>query len=81
MRAGKAIRLGMAVALLAAAPALAQNYPTYEVVSRDDNGLELRFHGVPLKAVHADDSQNALAIDFQQPVDGAVTPTRIVQFT
>jgi hypothetical protein len=72
MRAGKAIRLGMAVALLAAAPALAQNYPTYEVVSRDDNGLELRFHGVPLKAVHADDSQNALAIDFQQPVDGAV---------
>ena len=25
-----------------------------------------------MRGVHADDSQNALAIDFQQPVDGAM---------
>lgn len=74
MRAAKTILLGAALfaALLGPVPAAAQNFPSYEVISRDQNGLELRFHGVPMKAVHADDSQNALSIDFQQPVDGAV---------
>ena len=56
---------------------MAQGYrgPAYQVVSNDANGLEIRFHGVGLRGVHADDSQNALAIDFQQPVDGAETGT------
>ena len=46
--------------------------PAYQVVSNDPDGLEIRFHGMPLRGVHADDNQNALSIDFQQPVDGAV---------
>ena len=41
-------------------------------ISNDPSGLEIRFHGVPLRTVHADDNQNALSIDFQQPVDGAM---------
>ena len=53
------------------APALAQG-PGYEVVARDPNMLELRFHNVMLRGVHADDSQNALSLDFQGPVDGGV---------
>ena len=72
MRAARKLGCGAALALLTLLPATAQNYPTYEVIARDNNGLELRFHGVPLKAVHADDAQNALSIDFQSPVDGAV---------
>jgi hypothetical protein len=46
--------------------------PAYQIVRNDPNVLEIRFHGVGVRAVHADDSQNALAIDFQQPVDGAM---------
>ena len=51
-------------------PAWAQG-PAYQIISNDPNGLEVRFHGMPLRGVHADDNQNALSIDFQQPVDGA----------
>jgi hypothetical protein len=57
--------------LMTSAPALAQGVG-YQVISNDPNGMEIRFHGVPLRAVHADDNQNALSIDFQQPVDGAM---------
>ncbi|HEY8255589.1 MAG TPA: hypothetical protein VIG39_13160, partial [Rhizomicrobium sp.] len=46
--------------------------PAYQIVRNDPNILEIRFHGVGIRGVHADDSQNALAIDFQQPVDGAM---------
>jgi hypothetical protein len=51
-------------------PASAQ--PSYEVLSNGPEGLEIHFHGLPMRSVHADDSQNALAIDFLQPVDGAL---------
>lgn len=44
----------------------------YQVVSNDPNGLEIRFHGVSLREVHADDNQNALSLDFERPVDGAM---------
>ena len=57
-------------------PAYQQNQgyqrPSYQIVSNDPNGLEIRFRGMGLRGVHADDSQNALALDFQQPVDGAM---------
>lgn len=56
-------------------PALAQTSgvpaPTFQITGQDNNGVEVRFHGIPLRAVHADDSQNALSLDFQTPVDGA----------
>jgi hypothetical protein len=45
--------------------------PMYQVISNDPNGLEVRFRGMPIRGVHADDNQNALSIDFAQPVDGA----------
>ena len=65
--------LAMTLAMIAGAPgAWAQRGPGYEVISNDPSGLELHFHGVPMRSVHADDSQNALAIDFLQPVDGAL---------
>lgn len=80
---GGAGRLG-GCALLAAmllttlpvgAPALAQGYgqpgPSYQIISQDPNGVEVRFRGLPLKAVQADDNQNALSINFQTAVDGA----------
>jgi len=57
-------------ALMPSAPALAQG-PAYQVISNDPNGLEVRFRGMPIRGVHADDNQNALSIDFAQPVDGA----------
>ncbi len=48
-------------------------YRGYQIVRNDPNVLEIRFReSVGLRGVHADDSQNALAIDFQQPVDGAM---------
>jgi len=56
--------------LVPGAPALAQ--PSYEVLSNGPDGLEIHFHGLPMRSVHADDNQNALAIDFLQPVDGAL---------
>ena len=46
--------------------------PAYQIVRNDPNVLEIRFHGVGIRGVHADDIQNAVAIDFQQPVDGAM---------
>ncbi|HEY0267119.1 MAG TPA: hypothetical protein VGC16_10230 [Rhizomicrobium sp.] len=59
-------------ALLAPGAAQAQGGTGYQVVSQGPDGLEVRFHGAPLRGVHADDSQNALSIDFAQPVDGAM---------
>src|ERR1700712_2334378 len=56
--------------LMPLAPARAQG-PAYQVMSNDPNGLEVRFRGMPIRGVHADDNQNALSIDFAQPVDGA----------
>jgi hypothetical protein len=61
----------MGAALCLAVPAGAQNGPGFEVVSNGP-ALELRFHGIPLKSVRADDAQNALALDFSQAVDPAV---------
>ena len=57
--------------LMASGSALAQGVG-YQVISNNPNGVEIRFHGTPMRAVHADDNQNALSIDFQQPVDGAM---------
>src|ERR1700685_46472 len=62
------------LAMLLASPRLAQGGPPpagFEIVNRDPNTLEIRFHNMPLKAVHADPSQNALALDFQNGVDGS----------
>jgi hypothetical protein len=42
----------------------------YEIIRSDPDVLEIRFHGVTMRGAHADDSQNALAIDFQHPVEG-----------
>jgi hypothetical protein len=55
-------------------PGYRQSYqrPSYQIVSNDANGLEIRFRGLAIRDVHADDSQNALAIDFLEPVDGAL---------
>lgn len=73
-RAKRAISWVAALAMMLAAPlpAWAQSGPSYEVINNDPGGLELRFHGLPMRSVHADDSQNALGIDFLQPVDGAL---------
>jgi hypothetical protein len=68
---GFAVLVVMLTALLPVAPASAQGGPGYQIISNDPNGLEVRFYGMPLRGVHADDSQNALSIDFQQAVDGA----------
>jgi hypothetical protein len=62
----------LGVMLMAVAPAWAQGGASFEVISNDASGLEVRFHGTPIRSVHADDAQNALAIDFLQPVDGVV---------
>ena len=45
---------------------------TYQVIGQDENGLEIVFHGLPLRAVRADDNQNALSMDFQTPVNAAI---------
>ena len=69
------------VAALATAPAAAEPLTyqapargglTYAIVHNDPNVLEIRFYGVAIRGAHADDSQNALAIDFQRPVDGTM---------
>lgn len=60
---------GAAVLCLSAA-AQAQA-PGFHVVS-DGPALEVRFRGVPLKSVRADDNQSALSLDFNQPVDPAI---------
>lgn len=62
--------LALLAALVLPGAAWAQG-PGYQIVNADQNGVEIRFHGMALRGVHADDSQNALAIDFQNPVDGA----------
>jgi hypothetical protein len=69
---------GLAFAALAAsiapafmAPAWAQA-SSFQITGQDAASVEIRFHGIPLRAVHADDNQNALSLDFQTPVDGAV---------
>ena len=71
--------LATVAALTTALPVTAQSpayqapaYRGYQIVRNDPNVLEIRFRGMGLRGVHADDSQNALAIDFQQPVDGAM---------
>ena len=79
------LKMGTALAafaaLMTAAPTMAQapahqasayRAPAYQIIRSDPNALEIRFHGVGLRGVHADDSQNALAIDFQQPVDATM---------
>ena len=71
MLRGFAVLAVMLTVLLPVAPAKAQGGPGYQIISNDPNGLEVRFYGMPLRGVHADDSQNALSIDFQQAVDGA----------
>ena len=54
------------------APGFAQAQgPGFQVVV-DGPALELRFRGIPLKSVRADDNQNALSLDFNQPVDPAI---------
>lgn len=67
---------GLAAALLlvvtfTAVPAFAQG-PSYQVASSGPEGIELRFHGIALRGVHADDNQNALSLDFQGSVDATV---------
>lgn len=74
---GKRMFRGLPVLALLAVLALggsawAQGPAAYQITSQDQNSVEIRFHGLPLRGVHADDSQNALSIDFQTPVDGAV---------
>jgi len=60
-------------ALVQTAPAQAQSAaPYFQVTGQDAGSVEIRFHGIPLRSVHADDNQNALSLDFQTPVDGAV---------
>jgi hypothetical protein len=53
------------------APAAAQGPAGFEVTAHDANVLEIHFHNMPLKAVHADVAQNALALDFANGVDGS----------
>jgi hypothetical protein len=76
---GGSARIGaiaLAAALMLSVPAFAQgpgSMPvSYQVTSQGPDGLEIRFRGMPLRAVRADDSQNALSLDFHTPVDGAV---------
>lgn len=60
------------LATLAALPALAQGGPSgFEITQHDQGMLEIRFHNMPLKGVHADAAQNALALDFLNGVDGS----------
>jgi hypothetical protein len=64
------------LALATATPAVAQGSayrgPGYQIIRNEPNVLEIRFHGVGIRGIQADDSQNALAIDFQQPIDAAM---------
>ena len=59
------LALGLTPALTSAAFG---QLPSFDVVSNGP-ALELRFRGMPLKSVRADDNQNALSLDFNQPVD------------
>ena len=71
MLRGLAAALMLAAVSVTAVPAAAQG-PGYQVTSNGPDGVELRFHGIALRGVHADDNQNALSLDFQTPVDGAM---------
>jgi hypothetical protein len=62
--------LGILAAALLGVPA--QAGPSYEVTVNGPRQLEIRFHGLAVRSVQADDNQNALGIDFLQPVDGAL---------
>ena len=74
MRAALGALLGVLLAVLPVLPGLAQTRadPSYEVTVNGPNRLEIRFHGLTVHSVHADDNQNALALNFLQPVDGAL---------
>ena len=64
--------LALPLAMLLALPAQGQGSPGYEVTVNAPNRLEIRFHGMAVHSVHADDNQNALALNFLQPVDEAL---------
>ena len=66
------LRYLIALAMLLAPTAPARAVEAYEIVSNGPEGLEVRFHGLPMRSVRADDNQNALAIDFLEPVNGAL---------
>jgi hypothetical protein len=69
---GSKAGLALASALVCLATAAsAQNGPGFEIVG-SGAALEVRFHGIPLKSVRADDNQNALALDFNQPIDPGI---------
>lgn len=66
--------LALTLAMALAGPALAQGAPPqagFQIVTRDPSTLEIRFRNMPLKGVHADAQQNALALDFLGAVDGS----------
>ena len=66
--------MALAAVLLAGVPALAQGGPPPPALKSSTampNTLEIRFHNMPLKGVHADATQNALALDFLNGVDGS----------
>jgi hypothetical protein len=64
--------LALLLAVVFALPAKGQGGPSYEVTVNSANRLEIRFHGLAVHSVQADDNQNALALNFLQPVDGAL---------
>lgn len=72
MRAASIALLGAVLAVLPAWQAQAQTGPSYEVTVNGPGGVEIRFHGLAVHSVQADDKQNALALNFRQPVDGAL---------
>ncbi len=72
LRGFAALLTAMTLTASMAAPAYAQSPAGYQVTGQDQNGIEIRFRGLPLRGVHADDNQNALSIDFQTAVDGQV---------
>lgn len=63
--------LSLLAALMAPVTAFAQGPAGYQIVSMDPDGVEIRFRGLPLRGVHADDTQNALALDFQTAIDSS----------
>lgn len=71
MKAAPGALLGVLLAVSLALPSRAQA-PSYEITVNSPRGVEIRFHGLTLNSVQADDNQNALALNFRQPVDGAL---------
>ncbi len=68
----RAVLLAAALSNLGGAAMAQGKLPSYEIVSRDPAALEIRFHNMPMREVHADDAQNALLLNFDKAVDGAV---------